>query len=233
MTERTRVLAFTPSRGRPLLLDHCIKQMQAQTHPVDHCIYLNTPDYADVEGLKELAALLVEENPEPRAPVITVGESSRQHANYMSALAPADLDEYDLFLAVDDDDLYGRRYVEHCVSDFDANGWDLSGCYSHGFIDGGRFTPAVRWKGLGADQHDVELGVPEMMPPTYALSRRALDVIMALTDDMTNREDAQWRWAIKTSGDLTIAVRPQTDFMHHRHGGNISTAPPPSGRDPN
>ena len=77
-TPRTRVLAFTPSRGRPLLLDHCIKQMQAQTHPVDHYIFLNTPAYAEVEDLKSLAALLVAENPEPKPPVITVGESTRQ-----------------------------------------------------------------------------------------------------------------------------------------------------------
>jgi hypothetical protein len=229
MTETTRVLAFTPSRGRPLALDHCIKQMQAQTHPVDHYIFLNTPEYADLENLKALAALLTDENPRPRPPVITVGESARQHANYMSALAPADLDDYDLFLAVDDDDLYGRRYVEHCVADFQADRWDLSGCHSHGFVDGGRFTPRVVWKGLGANSRDIELGVPDMMPPTYALSRRALDVIMDLSDDGLNWEDAQWRWAIKSRTDLEVTVRSQTDFVYHRHEGNLSASPPHRG----
>ena len=66
-----------------------------------------------------------------------------------------------------------------------------------------------------------------MMPPTYALSRPALDVIMALTDDGMNWEDAQWRWAVKAHDDLVVAVRSQTDFVYHRHDGNLSASPPP------
>jgi hypothetical protein len=218
----TRVLAFTPSRHRPLYLDRCIKQMQLQTYPCEHFVYLNSPDSDEHESLRALAAHLIADNPEPRPPIITVGESARQHANYLTALAPADLDEYDLFVRVDDDDFYGRRYVENCVAEFEANRWDFSGCYSHGAIDNGRWLPGIEWRGLGQNARDKELGVPEMMPPTYALSRRALDAVLGLVDDEAHWEDAQWRLTLQLNREVRVAVRSQTDFVYHRHPGNIS-----------
>jgi hypothetical protein len=222
MGNETRVLAFTPSRSRPLYLDRCIKQLQLQTYPAKHFIFLNSPDPEQLEILRSLASHLKAENPEPQPPVIIVGESTRLHGTYLTALAPADLDDYDLFLPIDDDDFYGRRYVEHCVEDFEANRWDFSGCYSHGAVVNGNWQPDIVWKSLGLNARDQELGVPEMMPASYAFSRTALDVIMGLIDDGSNWADVQWRWALCADPSIKVGVRAQTDFVYHRHGANAS-----------
>lgn len=36
-----KVLAFTCSRGRPLLLRHCVMQMRLQTYPIHQAVYIN------------------------------------------------------------------------------------------------------------------------------------------------------------------------------------------------
>ncbi len=44
---RVRALAFTCSRHRPLMLCHCIMQLQRQSYPIDHAIYVNSPEDED------------------------------------------------------------------------------------------------------------------------------------------------------------------------------------------
>jgi hypothetical protein len=204
-----------------VLLDHCIKQLQAQTYPVDHHVFLNGPD-DELESLRALASHLIAENPHPRPPVIRFGPTGRLHDLYVSALRSVDLDAYDLFLWVDDDDYYRRRYVENCVADFELNRWDFSGAHSHGAIIDGQWLGDLIWDGLGRNDRDLALGIPDMMPPTYAFSRRAIDVTMALSDDGVSWVDAQWRWALYEDPTIRTAVRDQTDFSYHRHGANAS-----------
>jgi hypothetical protein len=206
-----------------VLLDRCIKQLQAQTHPLDHHVYLNGSD-DELESLRSLASHLIAENPDPTPPVITVGPTGRLHGLYVAALRSIDLDAYDLFLWVDDDDYYRRHYVEGCVADFEQNGWDFSGAHSHGAVIDGRWVGDLVWEGLGLNARDQDLGIPDTMPPTYAFSRRAIDVVSALTDDGVNWVDAQWRWALYEDPAIRTAVRDQTDFSYHRHRANASWA---------
>ena len=83
----TRVLAFTPSAGRAILLDRCIKQMQLQTYALKHFIYLNTPQPNDLCLMEKLAARLTRDNKAHGAPSIAAGLQKDNHYNSRSGTA--------------------------------------------------------------------------------------------------------------------------------------------------
>jgi hypothetical protein len=140
----------------------------------------------------------------------------------MRSLGLANLDDYDLFLKVDDDDIYLRSYVAEVVADFVANRWDFSGTHSHGLLNGRRWLPEYRQEDLGVEFEDLELQVPCIMPPTIALSRRALDVALA-SEDQGLFDDIQWRRAIARRRELVMAHRSDRNFVYNIHGENAST----------
>ena len=105
-----RVLAFTCSRERPFFLRHCILQMQCQSSPVDHAIYLNGG-----EDTRELYRDL-------QSPHLFLhfGPPATQHDNYVHALSILAHQGYDLFCKIDDDDIYETTYIEGVVNDFSS-----------------------------------------------------------------------------------------------------------------
>jgi hypothetical protein len=213
------------------MLRHCIMQMQRQTHSVDHAIFVNS-EYSDEPGdppaVFDSTSLrydaLLEEAASGGAGRVFLGygKSGSFHENYKAALALANLDDYDLFLKVDDDDIYMRNYAADVVADFVANRWDYSGTHTQGMLNGRRWSPDDLHEDLGLDFEDLDLGVPCIMPPTMALSRRALDVGLA-SEDLDLFDDIQWRRAIARRRDLVMAVRRDRNFVYNIHGENAST----------
>jgi hypothetical protein len=220
--DAVRVLAFTCSRHRPVLLRHCILQMRSQTHPVDHSVYINgdqdtTALYEDLLG--------------PHL-ILRYGPTDTYHCNYINAIRAARLDDYDLFCKIDDDDVYRTNYIETVVADFRRHGWDYSGSHTEGTIQGKRWNPSQRAQSLGNGLVDQEWGAIEIMPPTAAFSRRGIDCILNM--DLDNLpagiswqthtyEDIGWRRVLARSG-IRQHVREESRFVYHAHGSNVSTS---------
>jgi hypothetical protein len=221
----TRVLAFTCSRHRPLMLRHCIMQLQRQTYPPDHAIYVNSPDdeMADCTSLRYDLLLDDLRAGTTNKIVIGFGGSQSYVENHLRALNLIDIGDYDLFLKIDDDDLYLRRYVEEIVSDFEAQRWDYSGTATHGLLNGRRWRAQHVQSDLGLAEIDVKLGVIPYMPPTLALSRKAIDVIIAASPEHWQLEDVYWRRLLAQRRDLVGVVRTDRNFVYNIHGGNVST----------
>ncbi len=217
-----RVLAFTCSRDRPVLLRHCILQMKAQTYPVDHSVYLNGSHdnrslYDDLPGDHLL---------------LQFGPRLAQHLNYLAAVNAVRLEDYDLFCKIDDDDVYRTDYIAGVVADFRRYGWDYSGSHSEGWIRGTQWLNDADLAGFGPhSDFDLGLGVIYIMPPTAAFSRRAIECISGL--DLASPpeelrlgnafEDVAWGRIIARAG-LATRVRSTSRFTYHVHGANISTA---------
>jgi hypothetical protein len=143
--------------------------------------------------------------------------------NHLRALTLIDIGDYDLFLKIDDDDLYLRRYVEEIVSDFEARRWDYSGTATRGLLNGRRWREQHIQSDLGLAEIDLELGVIPFMPPTFALSRKAVAVIIAASPEHRQIEDVYWRRLLARRRDLVGAVRTDRNFVYNIHGGNLST----------
>ena len=79
------------------------------------------------------------------------------------------------------------------------------------------------FQSLGLADEDLELGIPEIMPPTLALSRRALRAVLDVEDD-GQWEDVLWRRHLAKIDGLKMSVRPRSNFVYNIHGRNASTA---------
>jgi hypothetical protein len=221
-----RVLAFTCSRDRPVMLRHAVMQMQRQTYPVDHIVYLNAPLVAGQPQVNRNYETLVRDAAAeaPERLKLRIGPTGTHHQNYMAALSAIDLEDYDLFVQVDDDDLYLHAYVESIVRHYQASPWDYSGSASAGLLRGAVWEENTHLPSLGLGDEDRAAGVPPIIPPTLALSRRA---VLALRDmpDTGDYHDRMWRRYLARHGDMVLAIRPERHFVYHLHGHNASTAP--------
>jgi len=75
---------------------------------------------------------------------------------------------------------------------------------------------------LGLSDEERQLGTPDIMPSSLALSRRAVERIFNL-GDTGNWEDAQWRMPLARTPGIKMSVRDDSDFIYNIHGGNVST----------
>jgi hypothetical protein len=221
----TRVLAFTCSRHRPLMLRHCIMQLQRQTYPAvtRSMSTLRTTRWRTVPACRYDLLLDDLRAGATNKIVIGYGRSQSYVENHLRALSLIDIGDYDLFLKIDDDDLYLRRYVEEIVSDFEARRWDHSGTATHGLLNGRRWREQHVQSDLGLAGIDLELGVIPYMPPILALSRKAIAAIIAASPEHSHFEDVYWRRLLAQCRDLVGAVRTDRNFIYNIHGGNLST----------
>ena len=219
-----RALAFTCSRHRPLMLRHCIRQLQRQSYPIDHAIYVNSPE----EDLRPQTTLYYDallddlRNHAAGKILIEYGKSKSYHENYSHALKMIDIDDYDLFLKIDDDDIYFSSYVKDIVDDFVVNRWDHSGAYSCGLLNGHRWHPEKIQKDLGLGQADLDLNIPGSMSSSSAFSRKAIRIILEMQGS-DNFEDIQWRRILAQTPNVVMAIRDDSNFVYNIHGGNVST----------
>ncbi len=206
------------------MLRHCIMQMQNQSYPTDHVIYVNSPhettsDYTTV-GYEGIVSDLVLNSRSLLK--ISYGPSKTTHDNHMVALNLVSLFDYDLFLKIDDDDIYLRDYVRTVMYDFELRQWDYSGTVSNGYLNGYRWRPGTRLSSLGLGEEDHRLGIPDVMPPTTAFSRKAVCALHKLKSS-GGVVDLQWRRHLARTPGIRMAARSDTNFIYNVHGGNIST----------
>ena len=171
-----KILLFTASRKRPLLLRHCLYQMQGQTYPTTHAIYLNSNDFKDENDQDNCLQIMSDIKISKGSDVLMgYGPSAHQHHNHMAALSLADIDQYDLFLKIDDDDLYTPNYVKDVVADYIDKQWDVSGSFSAGLLYHDRFE---RDKIYQIDYTLADKTTFSILPGTLAFSKKAITHII-------------------------------------------------------
>jgi hypothetical protein len=100
--------------------------------------------------------------------------------------------------------------------------WDCSGSHAEGYLKGPHLI-GQELSGLGLSEEDLKLAIPEMMPPTIALSLKAVRAIFDV-DDTGEWEDFLRRQHLAKVSGIKIAVRRKSNFVYNIHGGNVSTA---------
>jgi hypothetical protein len=192
--------------------------MKAQTYKVEHHIYIN----GDPSSAYVVADILGDST------FVRVGPSLTQHENHMKAIDMCG--DADLYIKIDDDDIYRPRYIENIVRSYMEGKWDYSAGHSNGIILGTTFRQGTL-QSLCVDPTEEELqeGIVMFMPPTLALNSSALEEIRNLKpEDMHHSyEDIVWRnrlWYSEERFLLRDDQRFTRDFTYVVHGANISTS---------
>jgi hypothetical protein len=149
---------------------------------------------------------------------IVFNTNRHQHYNYTNAIKSVDYDSYDLFVKIDDDDIYKKNYVQTIVDFFNKNG-DVDVVSSKiKFQLNGSIFRSVNANNLGGNPVNCDF----KMPPTFAFNKKALNTILEL-NSIYKFEDHMWRdaWCAKCN----ISVIDNADnIVWHIHGKNISTS---------
>jgi hypothetical protein len=148
---------------------------------------------------------------------IVYNENKHQHFNYINSITSIDFDNYDLFVKIDDDDIYKKDYIKTIVNFFQTNTnvdvvsskikYQLNGCIFR----------KVDANNLGGNPINCDF----KMPPTFAFNKKALKHILDLKS-IYGFEDHMWRdvWC----NHCTVSeINNQDNIIWHIHGQNIST----------
>lgn len=217
------VLAFTASKNRPFLLRHCVMQMRLQTHPVMHGIYLNS-DEGRIEDF-DYTDLLSDIPFNDRHKLKLYGDKTlSQHQNHMKAITQVpDWESYDLFVKIDDDDIYRTHYIESIVESYKTHAWDFSGTVAHGVLNGSNWDLKQTIEDLRDRTEPETPERPYMMPPTFAFSKKAIELLMQI-QDIQGWEDPVWFDTLTETPGIVVHKREQSHFSLHIHGQNVSTS---------
>ena len=223
MTSNLSVLLFTASRKRPLFLRHCLYQIQAQTFPNTHCIYLNSDSFNNDKDSSNLLTVMSDISINNGYEVLMgYGPSAHQHFNHMAALELVDIDKFDLFLKIDDDDIYLPRYVEDVVNDYLEKKWDFSGSSSQGLLNQHEYE---KDKVYQLDYTLFDKTLYSIMPGTLAFSKKAIKLLLHDFSKKVNLklfEDEQWISFLSEKDDIIYSIRSKSNYIYNIHDKNIS-----------
>lgn len=209
-----KVLCFTTSYNRLKMLRSCMSDIKNQTfNNTYHTINITNDNLNKELTLKIFDDLLNEKT------FINFNINNNQHINHIKAITSVNnLDDYDIFIKIDDDDIYKKNYVKNIVDYFENNDVDIVSSKAKIRLHG--FTP------IPVNQGDFG-GNPEgcdnfNIPATFAFNRYALDLILKINDNY-GFEDNMWRdmWC----GKCKIGVIDNTnEYIWHVHGKNLTTS---------
>lgn len=207
-----KVLVFTSSYNRPFMLRQCVLSVKNQSFKnIRHSVNI-TSDNA-LNNLVMIDDIVIDD--------VIITENSHTHFNNMAAIKAVDgYEDYDLFIKMDDDDIYKSDYVQNIVTFFENNP-DIDIVSSEiKFQLNGTEIYLANAKDLGGNT-DVDY----KMPMTYAFNKKALDAIINLQEkDMFGFDDMVWRIIWKAHGLKHAVVSNAEEIIWHIHGNNVSTA---------
>ena len=220
-----RVLAFTCSFKRPLFLRHCLIQMQMQSYPCSHGIYINSNSYMSAMDTTNYCLLLNDIKISKGAHVkVSYGKQGHQHFNHMAALQQFDLDDFDLFIKIDDDDIYRLDYVKNLVSDYKKNSWDFSATSSTNVVNESKIDFVERMFFTKPQHKLYNHPLDQGLASTYAFSRKAIKKLIQRGEHHkweTAYEDPMWlKWMIQDE-DIVCAYRESKDYTYFIHDKNF------------
>ena len=207
-----KVLVFTSSYNRPFMLRQCVLSVKNQTFKdIRHSVNITSDN--PLNNLVMIDDIVTDD--------VIITENSHTHFNNMAAIKAVDgYEDYDLFIKMDDDDIYKSDYVKNIVTFFENNP-DIDIVSSEiKFQLNGTEIYLANAKNLGGNT-DVEY----KMPMTYAFNKKALDAIITLEEkDMFGFDDMVWRIIWKAYGLKHAVVSNAEEIIWHIHGNNVSTA---------
>ena len=219
-----RVLLFTASSNQPVFLRHCIYQMQVQTVNHVHGIYVNNKQFNSHEDSTNYL-LCLSDIPISNGNHLEVayGPTSHQHHNHMAAINLFNFEEFDLFIKIDDDDIYRPDYVESVIDDYRKNHWDMSATFSNGILNNRSYDKEQIIKTLNSSDENLF----KIMPGSLAFSKSGLTSIKNAFDNqtLTNKyEDNLWTNHIASDKHLSSHIRSYSGYTYNVHGDNFSTS---------
>lgn len=218
-----KVLCFTTSYKRPYMLYNCIRGILNQTLTNFHyCVNICVDDDRDKSQYESLLKDFIGHEK------LTVIFSDRksQHENYLKPILSQNRDKYNLFVKIDDDDIYAPTYLEKAVSLYKEKNTDILSFGLNKIINGSD-VHFGHYDSIGTWQPDLDSDIKFGMPCTYIFNQSALNILVKLTSQDVAQihrfEDPAWRTAWREAGLTSSVVNDWDLATYHVHGKNSSS----------
>jgi len=209
-----KVLCFTTSYLRYKMLRSCIQDISSQSYQnLFHSVNI-THDFGIIQDviLKTIDDLKSSKNS------FHFSKNQHQHFNHLRAIQNVpNYEDFDIFVKIDDDDIYKKDYIKNIVNFFETNDVDVVSSKILYQLNG-TIVRKFEANNLGGNPENCDF----KMPPTIAFNLKALKQIENLTN-IFGFEDNMWRdvWC----GNCKIAEMDNTEnIIWHIHGRNVSTS---------
>lgn len=210
-----QVLCFTTSYRRPKMLRGCIMDILNQTYP--HIAHGINFAYNPKDSHRDLPVIVDDLMRNERVKIV-FNENAHQHTNHIRAIQAAqNYTDFDLYVKVDDDEIYKENYVKSIVEFMQKHNCDITSSRVTWQLNGFNLF-RVNQSNLGANPEGSDFN----MPPTFAFNRKALESLLPLCEDNT-WEDLLWRQTWLDSGLKHLSIDNSEEVIWHIHGNNVST----------
>lgn len=216
----SKVLCYTISYNRPYHLYNTINNILNQSYKeFDYSIKINLDK---PEEKKDYEKLLQDFKQDPRLKIIYSNNSSQQE-NYITAINHG-IANHDIFVKIDDDDIYCKNYLETGIKLFTESQADIISFRSYIHINNQKIYDKI--SSIGMWNGDINQKIEFGMPPTYFFNRKAFELIKNISNQDIKKihlfEDAAWRTAWRKN-NLKSIIYDDEIFIYNIHGKNISS----------
>ena len=214
-----KVLIFTSSYMRPHMLRQCILNVKNQTYKnIFHAINV----VSDIDDWQNYLPLIDDIYSSKKMHILH-STNAHTHFNNMAAIKSiAGFNDYDVYIKMDDDDVYKASYVENIVKKFQEDPTiDTVSSHIKYQLNGYKvYRGEPLYDNLGGNPGKQNYH----MPMTFAFNNKAFNVIKDLdVKDIYKHDDMMWRLHWEAHSLKHATVHNEEEIVWHVHGRNIST----------
>lgn len=221
---KTNVLCFTTSYKRPYYLYHTINSILNQEYNnIHYSIGLSVDSRNEQDKYLDLLSTFIKD----KRLTIHFHSNLNQHDNYLYPIKQTNFEKYDIFIKIDDDDIYKREYISKMVSIYKKANVDILSANIKYQLNNNNIY-AGKFDNVGGYWHeDLKSKVKFGMPFTYVFNNKALGVLLNTSHEELRNihpfEDAGWRRKWREN-NIKSKVLDNIDFaIYNIHGNNISS----------
>lgn len=213
-----KVLIFTCSYNRPYMLRQCILNVKNQSYQdIIHSVNI-VSDGGEDQNFSPLYNDLLDDK-------LTITKSENKYIHFNELLAIKNVpnyEQYDIFIKMDDDDIYKKNYVKNIVETF-KNNPDISTTSSRisTQLNGIFMFTDRNYDNLGGNPNNSNYH----MPMTFAFNKKGLKCILNIPNEEVGwNDDMLWRINWEKKGLKHFPTDNKDNIIWNIHGNNISTS---------
>ena len=221
-TKQPKVLCFTTSYNRPYHLYNCINSILNQSYKnITYSVGICTN--TDMDSYRSLLSNYISD----KRFKLSFHENLSQHENYLYPIKITEYQKYDIFIKIDDDDIYKKEYIENMVSNYLKYNKDVLSGYIKYQLNNNHLYRG-KFDNVGGHWHeDLKSKTKFGMPFTYVFNQKALKVLLNTTSDELGQihifEDAGWRRKWRENKITSKVLECIDSAIYNIHGHNISS----------
>lgn len=218
-----KILCFTTSYRRPYYIYNIINNILNQSYKnIEYCININLDKLQDIDIYKNFLLDFIDDK---RLKII-FNKNDHQQINYTKAITGFGHSNYDLFLKIDDDDIYKKHYIEKSIELFNKSSCDIISYVSNSHINN-NYLKNSKINSIGVWKPDTESEIQFGMPSTFIFNKKACDIIQNIDIKTSNSihkfEDGAWKTFWRKNKLKSLVIENQDVFVYNIHNNNVSS----------